>query len=169
MHGFLIRIDSTHNNIIYLYDSLRNTGYDHQRAVDSLQSATFAGGWYGLLWEKEDIAFIQGELAIEADPNSVLFLQLNDVRGTAEVAQFPDDAGDLAAYPSPVSDRLHYSFEKDAASVYVSLLDIHGRVVRSVEGSRGQLDCTQLPAGMYLLIARTANGRLHTKRILVQP
>jgi len=102
--AIMIRIDSTHNNIIHIYDSLRAiASYSHQRAVDSLQSCTFTGGCYGVLYDHDTIVFEGGVFDLWLDPNSVIYLKIPGVDLHVGFDESVFDEINIKVYPNPVS------------------------------------------------------------------
>ncbi|MDO7873503.1 T9SS type A sorting domain-containing protein [Hymenobacter sp. ASUV-10] len=75
----------------------------------------------------------------------------------------------LEAWPLPAHDRLYLRLPQPAALRRIELLDALGRPARAIAHSaEPTLDLTGLPAGLYLLRARYADGQQLTRRIVVQ-
>ena len=60
----------------------------------------------------------------------------------------------MEVYPNPAKDQLHVRLSGDmAANAHVQILDITGRVVKTVVANSSMLgvDITALPAGVYIV------------------
>lgn len=123
INGNLIRIDTTHNNTIHIYDSLKSIGYTHQRAIDSLQSCTFPGGCYGYFWPSEEVTISGSNYNFPIQPNSVNLLTLPgiDLQFLTEVSslhRINDDP--VKVFPVPTATRV--SFVIDNMNEYFDLM-----------------------------------------------
>ncbi|MFT7553664.1 MAG: hypothetical protein ACI9BV_004002 [Rhodothermales bacterium] len=83
--------------------------------------------------------------------------------GIADEPAQPHRAPSLSAYPNPTSGvfRLEYSGLPPASDVHVQLVDVLGRVVRTVNATSvaGELSISTegLPAGIYLTLVRAGS------------
>ncbi|HEX2617967.1 MAG TPA: T9SS type A sorting domain-containing protein [Flavobacteriales bacterium] len=106
--------------------------------------------------------------------NADIFFDLNDPIRTNDAAVTVEtstgmeerDANALTVFPSPTEGLLNVWSDMPLRAVAVIALD--GRVVieRSVNGAKAVLDLSALPAGLYVLNARGADGSLRQHRIV---
>jgi hypothetical protein len=81
---------------------------------------------------------------------------------------------DLLAYPVPASGRLYVQIALARPETAVVVLrDMHGRVVRQQAVRLGlstqlELDVDGLSAGMYVLYAQTASGKIATQKVTLR-
>ncbi|MFN8393924.1 MAG: PKD domain-containing protein [Bacteroidia bacterium] len=92
---------------------------------------------------------------------------------TGATTPSPDPISDLSIYPNPVGETLNLKLTLEQRSmVNVRLMDLNGRIVKSVDGgikAAGmqdlKMDVREIPAGLYLLQV-DANGTT-TRRVAV--
>jgi hypothetical protein len=77
-----------------------------------------------------------------------------------------DNSQGLSVFPSPAHDVLNVSWEGIGQVETLKLSDTHGKMLqerRDFTGAQTQLNVSELPSGMYILSARTANGVISKK------
>ena len=83
----------------------------------------------------------------------------------------PVEPATFRVYPVPSWGELNLEAQSDQESV-VSLVDLQGRVLRTYKlppfSGRVTLDAHEVPAGMYLLHWKTADGKTSTRKIVLQ-
>lgn len=132
LNGNLIRIDTTHNNVIHLYDSLINIGYTHQRAIDSLQSCTFPGGCFGFYWQTENITITDSIYSLSIQPNSVCLLTLPGIDLEFLQTNISEEnriENNIKVYPNPASSYVSFNLDSDHNNFTVFIHDISGQTV----------------------------------------
>ncbi|MCB2204603.1 T9SS type A sorting domain-containing protein [bacterium] len=167
LHGLLYRIDSSRNNIIALYDSLRAAGYSHLQAIDSLQSCSFPGGCYGVGWEVEEVTAVAGDLDIEIDANSVCYFQFGGISSTTSVERFDREVEQFTVYPQPARQMLSYELPPTWKHAQITLHNLYGQVLRHGTGGRGSMSIESLHSGVYLLRAIRKNGKTYSRPVVV--
>ena len=68
---------------------------------------------------------------------------------------------DVKVYPNPVHDTLHIASDCEISSV--ALYDTAGPAVLHIDEECTVVDVSSLPAGLYILSAKTADGPFVTK------
>ena len=84
-----------------------------------------------------------------------------------ETTDIPADAA-LSVYPNPTGDLLHIELS-GAEIANVALYDLQGRVVRhgtSLQGGTATVNLRNVPAGVYLLRVRDAEGKEYMRKIV---
>ena len=86
-----------------------------------------------------------------------------------ETTDIPDDAA-LSVYPNPAGDLLHIEL-RGAEIANVALYDLQGRVVEtrhgtSLQGGTATVNLRNVPAGVYLLRVRDAEGKEYMRKIV---
>jgi hypothetical protein len=171
--ALMIRMDSTHNNIIYVYDSLRNTaGYSHQRAVDSLSSCTFPGGCYGVLYDYDTLYFESGTFDLCIDPNSVVYLQIPGIDLHVGYENDGIEESKIEFYPNPVyAGNQFYIRNLKSGFTAVELYSIYGAFTKKLfEGyiidNTITIRTDGLASGLYLLKI-TTGGMVVLKKVFI--
>ncbi|MBW8361058.1 MAG: fibronectin type III domain-containing protein [Kaistella sp.] len=80
--------------------------------------------------------------------------------GTSEA----DNAKATVIYPNPFTDVLNISEIKGVKSI--SILDISGRVVKSIDRPSAQINLSELQSGMYLISLQYKDGSVHTMKAI---
>jgi hypothetical protein len=80
--------------------------------------------------------------------------------GTSEA----DSAKATVIYPNPFTDVLNISDVKGVKSI--SVLDISGRVVKSIDRPSAQINLSELQSGMYLISLQYKDGSVHTMKAM---
>lgn len=77
------------------------------------------------------------------------------------------ETGTLSAslFPNPTSGILHIDTANNAEVKSMQLVDLNGRVIKTVNGFASQLDLTSLSNGVYMLTIETATAK-ETKKII---
>lgn len=115
----------------------------------------------GLLWEY----FMQNQ---EVQPALDAIGFVPDSTDITSVERLEVEAFELIAYPNPVSDVVEVTSQEDLRDY--RLYDTDGRLIQAHEfpSMSFKIPVTTLPDGLYLLQARTQDGRLVTRKIIVQ-
>jgi len=85
---------------------------------------------------------------------------------TNERAAAVTPINEMQVYPSPANNILQVELPDENLLHSVALFDLHGRMVQQVTGLSSQrttLDVSQLPNGLYVVAAQTAQGTLVRK------
>jgi len=178
LEGRMVRIDSTRNNVVYLYDSLVNTaGYSNARAVDSLQSCTFPGGCFGIYHEYKEIQFEDGLIELTLDPNSVVYVEVPGIDLTTDVFIVDmDNAEAVILSPNPVNNNsvLKISGPLQSACI-VDVFSFDGTLIKTIQHFECDAKMVSIPigkdivhfaSGIYLLKVRYNNRSAHIKAII---
>ena len=166
-------IDSSQNNLIYLYDSLKvYGGYTHAQAIDSLQSCTFQGGCYGIYSDFDTMNVAGNEFSLLVNPNTVLFLTIPGIEYSPLGMGKPLAPNNrILVYPNPVTAESRVQFETDASTItMMSVNDMSGKeVFRQDLGFLPKGEHTfviptlsGLQAGVYLIRISTTSNQLKT-------
>ena len=125
-------IDSNQNNIIFLYDSLKNeVGYSHQRAIDSLQSCTYPGGCFGIGSVFDSVKVTGNQFNLTVNPNTILFLVIPGVQiQTVGSIEKNLNSSRLVVFPNPITSASKIQFEHEQrGEVILTIYDNVGRLV----------------------------------------
>ncbi|MFN8712242.1 MAG: GH39 family glycosyl hydrolase [Bacteroidota bacterium] len=154
--GKIYRIDSTHNNIIYRYDSLRNAGYTQVNAISYLLPLQQL--------QSENISLTNGSYQFSMQPNSFVMIEVPGV-----VTSIPENINSemFSVYPNPAQDFVAVN-SPDIIECW-QLHNSAGQLIDSGTGTAAQLRISTeaLSNGLYILSLQTASG-LHQKHITVQ-
>lgn len=74
-----------------------------------------------------------------------------------------------AVWPNPANDRCRVAFDRPVHGTLI-LRNLHGTALRSVQisgASMLEFDTANLPAGLYLIEAQTAEGLQHLTRLAI--
>ena len=133
-------------------------------------------------WVSEDVTGIQlevpdlnlcGSYEVELssrcnDEGEVKVFRFSSTCVSTDQVEVPPAAWSIS--PNPAADRFSVLLDADLRPEGLRLLDVAGRVVRSVTGgsiSTG-IDVGHLPAGLYFVELTTTGGRRGVKRLVVQ-
>ncbi|WP_407402691.1 GEVED domain-containing protein [Chryseobacterium sp.] len=106
-------------------------------------------------------AFI-GSNGVAVDPEDYEFFIDNFIVESANLSttEVPNSKNNLKAYPNPFADVLTIS---DATKVKsVSVIDIAGRVVKTIDNPSSQLQLSELKSGMYMIVLIMNDGSKQT-------
>ncbi len=152
----IYRIDSTHNNIIYRYDSLRNAGYTQTNAINYLLPLQQLQG--------ENISLTNGNYQFSMQPNSFVMIEVPGV-----VTSIPENINSemISVYPNPA-----HEFVTVNSPDIIECWQLHnsaGQLIDNGTGSSAQLRISTeaLSSGTFILSIQTASG-LHQKQITIQ-
>ncbi len=105
----------------------------------------------GIYKDSAIIMFRIGELETDTIPEDTLSIK-------------SEKAPLLHLYPNPCRDLLHLkAFDHTETWLYIRILSINGHEILRVKGNVSEINIESLPAGLYLLEARTAKGFYRTK------
>jgi hypothetical protein len=150
--GTLCRIDSTHNNAIFRYDSLLAEGYSRNAAVAEILPDQAL--------RSNAVLMPDSTYRIVVPPNGIVFLELIAKRGPTGMGPTVTTASSFETWPCPATDVLHVRNTHGPVAIH----DLLGRLMWNghVEGD-GRIDISGFPGGAYLVFA--ANGtRLIVKK-----
>ena len=114
------------------------------------------------------LSWTAGETAVTTATTASLivtqgFQQADQTLAGIEEAVF---AGEIKVFPNPVQDVLNFEVTSDRSmQMEAELYELSGRKVREVpafrvqNSYRGSIDCSDLPAGEWLLRFRDTNGK----------
>jgi len=83
---------------------------------------------------------------------------------TQETLSKKDLSQNINVYPNPVSNKLY--IQKDVSVVAVSLYDINGKKIKSLDGQKNEYDLSFLKNGIYFIKIMTENNLFCTKSII---
>lgn len=150
LQGILIVVDSSNNNIIHKYDSLRSAGYTRAQAVDSL-------------YTKQGFAFINIQtsdsiFSFSMQPNATAFIEFYNVTTTAGIENvFANSEGNI--YPNPFNDFLVIEAEAGKQHMQLIIVDALGKEVALINGinQKTNIDVSYLVSGVYFYELRENN------------
>lgn len=106
-------------------------------------------------------------------PSLGLFLGIKPVALSVSTV-WAEQGATLNVYPNPVQDVLNIDLTlEDADDVMYIVTDVSGRVLnitesQNVTSDKQSLDVSGLPAGVYMITAKTSNGKSSTERFIVK-
>ncbi|MBQ0152367.1 MAG: fibronectin type III domain-containing protein, partial [Chryseobacterium sp.] len=128
-------------------------GCNDDNGVDNFSSVNITGQTPGAtllvsVWKWSNSSVVDGAFQISAfDANLA----------TTEVSQVKND---LKVYPNPFADVLTISDITNVKSV--SIIDIAGRLVKSIDNPSSQLQLSELKSGMYMVVLNMKDGSKQT-------
>jgi Glycosyl hydrolases family 39/Secretion system C-terminal sorting domain len=148
----IYRIDSTHNNIIYRYDSLRNAGYTQANAISYLLPLQQL--------QSENISLTNGSYQFSMQPNSFVMIEVPGViTGISENTT----SEMFSVYPNPA-----HEFVTINSPDIIECWQLHNSAGQLIDsGTQLRISTEALSNGLYILSMQTASG-LHQKHITVQ-
>ena len=176
--GLLCRIDSTHNNNIFRYDSLVADGHSRNQAVSVILSDQAL--------RVSTVRMEDSTFRITVPPNGIVYLELLGNTGQTSVEAVPDPVQALEAYPNPFADLTTLRFIVTTSSISIlsekvslRIYDLLGREVAVlVDGflEPGQHEVTfhhgyarkGLRSGVYQCLFTTRNSSQSKTLILVR-
>lgn len=81
------------------------------------------------------------------------------------INSFNVDPTYVSLFPNPTTGILHIDTANNAEVKSMQLVDVNGRVIKTVNGFASQLDLTELSNGVYMLTIETATAK-ETKKII---
>lgn len=78
---------------------------------------------------------------------------------------FDVDATYISLFPNPTTGIIHIDTPNNAEVKNMQLVDVNGRVIKTINGFVSQLDITSLSNGVYMLTIETATAK-ETKKII---
>lgn len=134
-------IDSTHNNMQFLYDSLLSAGFTQNNAIN------FILGIQHL--ESDTIQLTGGAGVLSLNPNDVCLIRIN-VPGVSGISD--STSSTFKCYPNPVTDFLYVNTGEVNQNDTYEILDSRGSAVKGgIIGEKGRVDCSDLASGVYFL------------------
>ncbi|MCA6361984.1 MAG: T9SS type A sorting domain-containing protein [Bacteroidetes bacterium] len=154
--GKMYRIDSTHNNIIYRYDSLRSAGYSQANAITYLLPQQQLQG--------ENITLTNGQFQFAMQPNSFIMIEIPGVITGQNSPEFLK----AEVFPNPAGEQVHVQCETPVVSW--TLCNIQGQLINSqskINTTAFSIPVNELGNGVYILHIETLTGRVQ-QRITVK-
>lgn len=152
----IYRIDSTHNNIVYRYDSLRSAGYTQANAIAYLLPQQQLQG--------ENITLTNGLFQFPMQPNSFAMIEIPGVI----TGQATQDVLQAEVFPNPASESVRVQCVAPVTSW--AMYNLQGQRINSRSETSTtvfSIPVNALGNGVYILQIETATGRLQ-QRITVQ-
>lgn len=137
--GEMIRIDSTQNNLQFVYDSLLNAGSTQASAISSITSDQDL--------VTESCSIVNGTMSFSMEPNGVLLLRFV-IPGLASVSEERSKHAVLV-YPNPTATSVYMRAKEPIGRI--RLLNPEGKLLNelSTAESELELDFSNYPPGVY--------------------
>ncbi|MCU0435466.1 MAG: T9SS type A sorting domain-containing protein [Bacteroidia bacterium] len=151
----IYRIDSTHNNIIFRYDSLRNAGYTQANAISYLLPQQQLQG--------ENISFTNGTYQFSMQPNSFAMIEIPGV--ITGVQEYLRPA--LELFPNPAREQVVLNCVEE-----IECWQLCNTFGQTIIGGSAQSNSVTVPLsavsnGVYIISVSTRSGN-YSQRISVQ-
>lgn len=152
----LFRVDSTHNNQQFRYDSLRAAGFTQANAISYLLPQQQL--------QSETVSFTNGMCSFSMQPNAAVLLE---IPGLITGVQQRQDAVELVVFPNPAQEQVSLQCGEKIESWQV--FAANGQEIDRGSGSSTQLRISTAawPGGVYLLTVKTVSGS-HQQRLTVR-
>jgi hypothetical protein len=152
----LFRVDSTHNNQQFRYDSLRAAGFTQANAISYLLPQQQL--------QSETVSFTNGMYSFTMQPNAAVLLEIPGILTGVPQQQA---AVELVVFPNPAQEQVSIQCSEKIESWQV--FAANGQVIDGGSGASTQLHISTAawPSGVYLLTVKTAAGS-HQQRLTVQ-
>lgn len=146
-------VDSTHNNMQTLYDSLISAGYTQSNAINFV---TAVQGFHSYA----DVV-TNGTAQITLQPNAVCMIRIY-MPGISGIAETKTE---FSVYPNPARDFivLHSPCTNDHPDVLIT--DFSGNVAAQKTVQDGRVSTADLAAGMYVL-SYSCSGKMHAVKFV---
>ncbi|HLV46293.1 MAG TPA: YCF48-related protein [Flavobacterium sp.] len=73
----------------------------------------------------------------------------------------------LTIYPNPAEDFIHIQNDSNLTIQYIHLIDMHGKIIRTIESDFQSLNVSDISAGNYILFIQTSEQRI-AKKVVVK-
>lgn len=144
--GKITFIDSTRNNVIYLYDSLMNSGFTRTNAVNYLYpNDTF---------ESETITLIDSVYSFHLESNGVALLELYIPEINVSLEEISTSSA-ITIYPNPSDDLVHVNITEEELNS-IRILNNLGQEIAEVHTT--QFSMKAYSDGVYYLIINSKKG-----------
>ena len=124
--GIKTRIDSTHNNIIYSFDSLVGQGYNRTDAVNYLHPNDY--------FESENINMIDSTFTFHLQANGVALIEFHMPDLTVLLNEMSMNQNKLIIYPNPTNDIVNIIIS-DEDLISVQVYDLSGKLIMTEKSS----------------------------------
>ena len=94
-------------------------------------------------------------------------LRTNGSNQAIELTTIGDEPS-ITIYPNPVSNYMTLELNDGDNVEALELIDIQGKLVRSIESTQRRVNVTDLEGGIYMLKATYTDGSIITERVIVQ-
>jgi hypothetical protein len=143
--GIEYLIDSTHNNVIYKFDSLLTTGYTRASATSFLYpNSTIMSN---------NTSITDSIYSFHIQPNAVVLFEFY-IAGISGISNNYQKLNNFAIYPNPTSESLTIIFssqqnEHERINIYNSM----GTIVKTVATNKSEtvINVSELPSGLYFI------------------
>jgi hypothetical protein len=116
-----------------------------------------------------------GQVSAEADGGEDIFLLRMNADGAVFSQETASHFGNVVLWPNPARNAFHVQYELQASGdLNLQVMDLNGRMVKSQAlgrkaAGRGEVDvdCSGLPAGMYIVKLGTATAAFSGKIVLM--
>lgn len=106
----------------------------------------------------DSLTFLNGTI-----PNGTVYRFSNTNTG---IFEFKNSLIDVLIYPNPSNDYFNIEFAKEDLKVEsISILNIHGKIVKEINYTGDEIDISYLTNGVYLVQINTTKGKL-TKKLI---
>ncbi|MBL7922082.1 MAG: T9SS type A sorting domain-containing protein [Bacteroidia bacterium] len=142
-------IDSTHNNIVFRYDSLITAGHTRASATAFLYPNSVIS--------KENISMVDSTYNLHLQPNAVTLLSFF-IPGVSGVKNYAQTNYSFDFYPNPVDENLHVKiFNKDMVDKPILIYNSLGMLIKSINlnDSSTDINISDLMSGLYFLQVQT--------------
>lgn len=144
--GKITFIDSTRNNVIYLYDSLMNSGFTRANAVNYLYpNDTF---------ESETITVIDSVYTFHLESNGVALLELYIPEINVSLEEISTSSS-ITIYPNPSDDLVHVNITEEELNS-IRILNNLGQEIAEVHTT--QFSMRAYSDGVYYVIINSKKG-----------
>ncbi|MCB0479580.1 MAG: T9SS type A sorting domain-containing protein, partial [Crocinitomicaceae bacterium] len=151
--GQQTRIDSTHNNVIFRYDSLLNAGFNRVSAVNYLYPNSD--------FERENINLSDSIYSFHIEANGVMLIELYIPEIVLEIAENPEIELPIV-YPNPTIDQVNINIEaKDLDKI--NIYDLNGRLVKTTKNP--SFSIAEQESGTYILMIYS-KGEVFTRKLV---
>jgi hypothetical protein len=154
--GTKILIDSTHNNIIYQYDSLLNIGYTRTAAVNYLYpNNTF---------DYESIYMIDSTYNFHIQANGVVLLQFYIPEITLSLQEKSKATNNQILFPNPTTGKFTIKINKNYKELKVYIYNNNGCLIFS-SINQTEIDISDMPNSVYY-VKTSIDNRTFIKKII---
>lgn len=145
--GRITIIDSTHNNVIHLYDSLLNAGYTRTNAVNYLYpNNTF---------DSSPILLTDSVYDFHLQANGVALVEFFIPGLDVSTEEVNTMHSSLTVYPNPTTDIVHIQME-DQDLKSITVMDSFGKCIMTSGNS--SFSVKDLNSGMYFIVIQSTQG-----------
>jgi hypothetical protein len=158
--GEMFLIDSTHNNVIYYYDSLISAGYSRYSATNILYPNS--------IFDSESITLVDSTYAFHLQPNAVALLYFY-IPGIAEISTIAASSVKFEIHPNPALGNLTVNiFNPQMECEQIQIFNSTGVLVKSLStvNNTSIIDVSDLSNGLYYVHLK--NQKYQTLKFIKQ-